>query len=107
MDASKFSDTMTMTAAVVIGGTLAGTGKLRSYVGDELRGDQANPSSPPFGAYKGKSLYQITMYANMGGETVRFTFEDSSGTLTNLDTTITFAINGNLGGIPAPHILTD
>ena len=95
-----------MSTIITIGGVDQVSGTLRTYVGNDIRGNQDTPSSPPFGAYAGKSIFQITVYANAGGELVTFRFTDSAGTETSLAETLTFVVNGNEGSVTAPFTLT-
>jgi hypothetical protein len=97
---------MTLSTIITIGGVDQVSGTLRTYVGNDIRGNQDTPSSPPFGAYAGKSIFQITVYANAGGELVTFRFTDSAGTETSLAETLTFVVNGNEGSVTVPFTLT-
>ena len=81
------------------------SGVLVAWVGTEVRGVQETVSTPPFGAYAGKSIYQITVYAEAGGETMRFEFYTGSVTV-GLTETVTFEVNGNVGSVSAPLVLT-
>ena len=103
--ASDFSDTMTLSMVVTIGGVDQATGTLGAFVGTQARGVQSTPSSPPFGPYAGKSVYQVTVYAAAGGETLSFQFHDGSST-TPLDETLTFVVNGNSGSVTSPVALS-
>ena len=102
---SDFSDTMTLSMVVTIGGVDQATGTLGAFVGTQARGVQSTPSSPPFGPYAGKSIYQVTVYAAAGGETLSFQFHDGSST-TPLDETLTFVVNGNSGSVTSPVALS-
>ena len=69
-----------------------------------------NAASPPFrgqpfGPYKGKHLFGITIYANAEGETLSFMFDTLKG-LAPLKETITFVDNGIQGSALAPVVLT-
>ena len=103
--ASDFSDTMTLTALVSVGGVEQTSGTLGVFVGTQVRGVQSTLSSPPFGAYAGKSLFQATAYANAGGETLTFKFHDGSRTA-DLTETLAFVVNGNQGSVMDPMSLS-
>ena len=96
---------MTMSVVVTIGGTNQDTGTLAVVVGSSVRGTQNTPSSPPFGPYAGRGVFQITIYANAGGETLNFLFTDGS-TQTTLAETTAFVVNGNEGSVTAPFALS-
>ena len=64
---SDFANTMAVTALVTLGTTPQSSGTLTAYVGTAVRGLQDTPSSPPFGPYAGKALFQITTYADSAG----------------------------------------
>ena len=66
-------------ALVVLGGVDQSVGTLVAYVGSEVRGTQDTPSSPPFGPYASRSMFQITLYADAGGESIRFDFLSAGG----------------------------
>eukprot|EP00747_Dinoflagellata_sp_TGD_P161638 gnl/TRDRNA2_/TRDRNA2_178308_c0_seq1.p1 gnl/TRDRNA2_/TRDRNA2_178308_c0~~gnl/TRDRNA2_/TRDRNA2_178308_c0_seq1.p1 ORF type:complete len:354 (-),score=59.53 gnl/TRDRNA2_/TRDRNA2_178308_c0_seq1:231-1292(-) len=105
-DPAKFSDTMTLSAVVEIGKDSPQEGILVALVGeDEVRGFQETPSKPPFGPYKGKAIWQITMYANKGGEELWFVFVTPDGTPSKLGETLKFVINGNYGNVLKPMVL--
>ena len=70
---------MVMTALVTLSGVAQSSGALTALVGTEVRGAQDTPSLPPFGPYAGQAVFQITLYAEAGGETVAFVFYTSSG----------------------------
>ena len=97
---------MVMTALVSLSGVAQSSGVLVALVGTEVRGSQDSPSLPPFGPYAGQSLFQITLYADEGGETVDFQFYTSSGATVPLVETLTFVVNGNVGNVITPHLLT-
>ena len=78
--ASDFSDTMTLTAMVTVDGVDKSSGTLGAFVGSQARGVQSSPSLAPFGAYAGKSVFQVTAYANAGGEALEFKFHDGAST---------------------------
>ena len=103
--ASDFSDTMTLTAMVTVDGVDQASGTLGAFVGSQVRGVQSTPSSPPFGAYAGKSVFQLTVYANAGGETVSFKFHDGASTA-DMAETLAFVVNGNQGSVTSPIALT-
>ena len=89
---------MTVTALVTVGGVEQSSGTLFAVVGTEVRGVQDTPSTPPFGPYFGRPLFQITIYADDAGETVGFVFlGGSSGGVVTMAETLTFQINGNVG----------
>ena len=96
---------MTLSMVVTIGGVDQATGTLGAFVGTQARGVQSTPSTPPFGPYAGKSVYQVTVYAAAGGETLSFQFHDGSST-TPLDETLTFVVNGNSGSVTSPVALS-
>jgi hypothetical protein len=60
---------------------------------------------PPFGPYVGESMFQVTIYADVSGEEVRFTFFTGSTTAA-LAETLVFSINGNVGSVVSPFLLT-
>jgi hypothetical protein len=64
----------------------------------------AEVTTPPFGPYKGKSMFQMTIYANSGGAVVTFKYYDGED-VTSLDSTKTFTVNANLGSVLAPITL--
>ena len=64
----------------------------------------AEVTTPPFGPYKGKSMFQMTIYANSGGAVVTFKYYDGKD-VTSLDSTKTFTVNANLGNVLAPITL--
>jgi hypothetical protein len=101
---SDFSDTMTMSALVKINGVVQSSGTLASFVGPEVRGVQATTSTPPFGPFAGKAMFQITNYANEGGELLTFKFSGINGVNT-LTPKKPFAINENIGSVTDPVVL--
>ena len=76
---SSFSESMTMTARVLIGSVLQTTGALRAVSGTELRGIQPDPSIPPFGPYANTAVYQMTVHGDTSGDTLSFTFSTGTG----------------------------
>jgi len=106
VDSSAFSDTMTVSAYVSIDELYQGDGMLGAFVGNEVRGVQENPTVPPFGPYAGKSIYQITVYANSGGESINFKFKPPGASEVDLRPIEKFVINGNLGTLVAPVVIT-
>merc|ERR1712185_410092 len=104
-DPAAYANTMALSALVSLGGVDQSSGVLVAYVGTEVRGVQDTVSTPPFGAYAGKALFQITMYAENGGETMNFQFYTGSTTV-SLSETVTFEVNGNVGSVVAPFLLT-
>ena len=104
-DPAQFSNSMTVTALVALSGVEQSSGTLSAFVGTEVRGVQDTPSTPPFGAYAGRSMFQVTLYAESSGETMSFKFFTGSGT-SSLAETLTFEVNGNLGSVVDPYLLT-
>jgi hypothetical protein len=104
VDVHKFSDTMTMTARVFIDGTVQSQGTLASFMGPEIHGVQARPSPhPPFG---GGAIYQMTIYADKGGEDLTFRFKTGISTrIYTLTPKKPFTVNGNLGNARTPLVL--
>ena len=96
---------MAATALVSVGGVEQSSGVLVAMVGTEVRGVQETASTPPFGPYAGKALFQITLYAESGGETMSFQFHTGSATVSLTETQV-FAVNGNEGSVVAPLLLT-
>lgn len=104
---SLFSDTMTMTARVKIGGAFQTEGTLTAFgplvnddVDSQIRGVMSEPGTSPIPGV-GK-IYQITMYANADGELLTFRFKDKGRKVTTLKPTETFQVNGNLGSARTP-----
>jgi hypothetical protein len=102
---TSFSDTMTMTALVNIGGERQTSGTLSAIVEDEVRGEQDTASVPPFGPYKGVAMYQMTIYANENGETVSFRFDAPNGGAV-LKETLEFEVNRNVASVLEPLLLS-
>ena len=100
-----FSEMMTMSVVVTIGGTHRDAGTLAAVVKSSVRGTQDTPKSPLFGPYAGRGVFQITIHANEGGETVGFVFTDGS-TRTILDETLTFVVDADQGSVVSPFALT-
>ena len=103
---TQFSNSMTVTALVSLGGAVQASGALAAYVGTEMRGLQGTASAPPFGPYAGVFLFQITLYAEAGGDVLGFRFV-LGGSTSVLAETLTFEVNGNVGSVVAPMVLTD
>ena len=103
---AAFANTMVMSALVSLSGVDQTSGVLMAWSGTELRGIQQTTSTPPFGAYVGKSVFQITLYADFGGETMHF--ELYTGVeFVSLVETVTFEVNGSVGNALAPFLLTN
>ena len=96
---------MSLTAVVTIGGIRQGSGTLTAFVGSVVRGVQNVTSTPPFGPYVGVALFQMILYADAGGETVSFRFDDGEAT-TAMAETLVFTVNGNVGTVLEPFELT-
>jgi hypothetical protein len=96
---------MAVTALVTLSGIEQSSGMLTAYAGTAVRGVQDTPSMPPFGPYTGKAMFQITIYANGGGDTMSFTFV-TGGVATSLAETLAFTINSNVGSVLTPFSLT-
>jgi hypothetical protein len=96
---------MTLSALVTIGGTDQASGTLGAFAGNDCRGLREGGTSPPFGPYASKSIYQITLYASAGGETIAFQFKVGT-TITALSETLAFVVNGNQGSVMTPFLLT-
>ena len=86
---------------VRVGGADQTSGTLLASVGAEVRGLQDTPSVPPFGLYAGRPMYQITIYAEAGGETISFSLSEGSRSA-SITETLTFEVNGNVGSVVAP-----
>jgi len=102
---TTFPDTLTMTALVTIGGVRQEAGALIAVIGEEVRGMQEGPLTPPFGPYNGVALYQMTVYADGDGEKMSFWFESSAGTAA-LKETLEFEVNRNVGNALEPLLLS-
>ena len=102
---SQFSNTMTVTALVTLSGIDQSSGTLTALVGTQVRGVQDTLSTPQFGPYMGTALFQIIIYSNGDGETLSFTFV-SGGVVASLSETLGFTINGNVGNVQSPFLLT-
>ena len=96
---------MAVTALVTLGSTLQSSGTLTALVGTEARGLQDTPSTPPFGPYAGKALFQITTYADDSGESMGFQFVVGGG-MAMLAERLTFVINANIGNAVGPLLLS-
>ena len=59
---------MTITALITIDSTDMDGGALAAFVGNEIRGLQNEPSFPLFGPFTDRPMFQITIYADGGGE---------------------------------------
>ena len=111
LDISLYSESMSVSSLLTISGIPRDSGYLRAYACVAgvcfIRGEELQPSRPPFGPYMGKPLYQIIVYANDQGEQITFTYEDVQTHLTNdIDQTLQFKINGNFGTVLSPIDLT-
>ena len=100
-----YANTMVMSALVTLGGVEQASGVLTAFAGTDVRGLQDTPSIPPFGPYVGKAIFQITLYADVAGEMMSFTFFTGSVTV-SLAETFTFSINGNAGSVVDPFLLS-
>lgn len=68
--------------------------KVAAFVGSEVRG----VTSPIFVSSAGRHLAYLTVFANMQGETVSFKlFDSETGKIANVDTVISFDIDGQYG----------
>ena len=97
---------MTLSAVVSLSGVVQPSGTLVAVVGTVVRGLQDTPSTPPFGPYADKAVYQITTYADNDGDTIGFEFVVAWGSLVPLVGTLTFTVNANVGTVVAPFVLT-
>ena len=95
---------MAVTAMVSLDGADQTSGRLVAFADGEVRGLNDAPKLTPFGPYKGKHLFGITIYANAEGETLSFMFDTLKG-LAPLKETITFVDNG-IQGSALPVVLT-
>ena len=95
---------MAVTAMVSLNGADQTSGRLVAFADGEVRGLNDAPKLTPFGPYKGKHLFGITIYANAEGETLSFMFDTLKG-LAPLKETITFVDNG-IQGSALPVVLT-
>ena len=110
VDPFAFPNTMNMTALVMIDGIDMGEGALAAFVGDEIRGLQDSLLFPPFGPFKDRPMFGITIYTDSGGENLTFRWS-SDGTQANSILVssyppITLTINGTEGNVQEPIILT-
>ena len=103
VDVGAHADTMTMTAAVTIGGVGQAKGSLAALAGNEIRGSQSVPTTPPFGQYVHASLFQITVYGKQN-DTITFRFVQD-GVITVLDKSLAFIADDNLGDLKFPVLL--
>ena len=72
-----FTQTVVVSALVTIDGIVQRNGSLLAYVGAELRGSQATPTSPPFGPYVSQPIFQIGVYFGVEtAELISFFFHD-------------------------------
>jgi hypothetical protein len=101
---AKFAESMVMTAIVALGGIEQAVGALNAYCEDQMRGTHSKPSHPPFGPYRHKPMYQITIGADAAGDMIRFEFENSGSV--QLSETIPFEVNGAKGSVLTPVLLT-
>ena len=78
VDEAAFSQSMSITALVRIGGVVQASGSLGAFVGTDVRGStqSATPVPPGLGPYGGQQMFGMLIYANMQGETVSFKFAD-------------------------------
>jgi len=97
---------MTVSAVLTIYGTEPAAGSLAAFVGNEVRGVYSTPIATPFGPFAGRLVYEMMVYADGGGETMTFRFEQSDGTIVDLTETIVFSANGQAGTATSPLQLT-
>ena len=96
---------MTVTALVMVDGVDQSSGTLLAMVGTEVRGLQDTPDAPVFGPYAGRPLFQLTVHADGGGESVGFQIA-TGGSVVSLVETLSFVVDGNVGSAVAPLVLT-
>ena len=96
---------MAVSALIKLSGVDQSSGTLTALSGTQVRGVQATPAIAPFGPYVGKAVYQITIYGDSDGDAVSFVFFTGSATATLVETMV-FSINGNVGNIVTPFVLT-
>ena len=78
------------------------SGELSAFVGTHMRGRQATASTPPFGPYAGSTMFQMTIGADVAGETVIFKFAKSATESYILAETMIFLINAAVGDVLSP-----
>jgi hypothetical protein len=89
---------MSLTAAVTLSGVEQSTGTLVAFAGTEVRGMQDSVTSPAFGPYAEKALYQVTVYADTDGELLNFQFH-VGGLKAAFTETTSFETNGSMGNV--------
>ena len=99
------ANTMALTALVTLNGAEQTSGTLTAVVGTQVRGVQSTLSTPPFGHYAGKPMFQLVVYADSSGDALRFEFH-VDGEVWQLAETMSFSINGNVGDVLEPLMLT-
>ena len=97
---------MVLTALVSLDDVHQTSGVLIAKVGTEVRGVQETVSTPPFGPYADKPLFQITLYGESGGESIGFDFYTAGGATVALNENVAFEVNGSVGIVTAPFLLT-
>ena len=105
---ANFSDTMTATCLVTIGGIEQTSGTLVALVGTEVRGRQDATFDPSFGPYDGSRLYSLNIFTNEAKATrgtVRFQFA-AGAKVYNLSQTLDLIVNQNNGSASVPLQLT-
>ena len=101
---ANFSNTMTMTAQLVIfeEASTDSNDIVGAFVGEECRGIEQPTYFPGNGTY----VISLTIYSNTSGETVTFkAFDFSDNQIYDVDTTITFIPDANIGTALSPIIL--
>ena len=98
-----------MTALIQIDGANITSGTLVAYnASGAVRGVQNSTTVPPFGAYNGTAMFQITLYGDTSGDVLSFKhFPAGGGAATTLTQTVTFTINGSPGSLTDPIVLSN
>ena len=106
IDGIAYSDTMTLTALVSIGGEDQAYGALAAFSGMEVRGVQSAPSFPSFGPHAARPLYFLTVYCT-GAEKLTFWFANGLGATTLLNGVISPSVDSNVGTVNSPYMLAE
>lgn len=98
VDAGAFQYSMSIVAFLHVDGKLLQSegDRVAAFVGGEARG----VTSPIYVSSSGRYLAYLTVFANKQGETVTFKlYESASGKIVDVNATLTFEIDGQLGNV--------
>lgn len=105
---SNWPSSMIIEVLVTIGGVKQDDGVLGAWIEGELRGVSKVALKPPFGPYKGKSIYPIFIYGDSpdNNKKVTFKFKQADGTVVALKETKDYETGGKVGNVVFPYKLT-